>query len=302
LKAELGEDIPEDWINALYKLSTGAVTFRAGSSRIIVLVGDAPSHDPSGGHTLANAIDALKDQSIRVIGVNVNDLDHDRQATAVTTATGGVIIGSAADAVTDAIISGLKNLDVTVKPDVVSCDAGLTVEFDPTETQVSSGTTATFHETAKVAGDATEEATLHCSVHFLLNGKPGGDAFIQSIAVTVNNIGCDTCIPHPGQNLCHPTTSCAPTPYGTMCLTRPGYKADGTDDDDFKVQWRMKWPIPGHEHRVAVKPGTSADTLCDPKHKGPDVCKEVAVADCSTAVLEGARYDTNQIVVGKKEL
>lgn len=302
LKAELGGDIPEDWINALYELSTGAVTFRAGSSRIIVLVSDAPSHDPSGGHTLANAIDVLNNQSIRVIGVNVEDLDLTGQATAVTTATGGVIIGSAADAVTNAIISGLKNLNVTVKPDVVSCDAGLTVEFDPTETQVSSGTTVTFHETAKVASDATEGATLHCSVSFLLNGKPGGDAFIQSIAVTVNHIGCDTCLPYPGQNLCHPTTSCAPTPYGTMCLTRPGYKADGAADDDVKVQWRMKWPIPGQEHRVAVKPGTSADTLCDPKYKGPDVCKEVAVANCSTVVLEGARYDTDQIVIGEGEL
>jgi len=304
LTAEGGGDLPEDWINALYLLSTGAVTFRSDSSRIIVLVSDAPSHDPSGGHNLNDAIKALVAQSIRVIGVNVQSLDLDGQATAVTTATGGVIIGSDADAVTNAIISGLKNLDVTVKPDVVSCDAGLVVVFNPTETKVSSGAAVTFQETAKIASGATQGTTLHCSVRFLLNGTPGGDAFIQSIAVKVNKIprGCDTCLPYPGQNLCHPTTSCAPTPYGTMCLTRPGYKADGAADNDVAVQWRLKWPVPGQEHRVAVKPGTSADTLCNPKYTGPDVCKEVSVADCSTAVLEGARYDTDQKVIGDGEL
>jgi hypothetical protein len=302
LTAGGGGDDPEDWINALYELSTGAVTYRDDSSRIIVLVSDQPSHNPSGGHTLDEAITALKKESIRVIGVNVEKLDQDGQATAVTAATGGIIIGSDADTVTSAIISGLKNLDVTVKPDVVSCDAGVTVEFDPVQTQVSSGTVVTFHETAKVADDAAQRATLHCSVRFLLNGTPGGDAFIQSFNVTVNQLGCDTCIPFPGQNLCHPTTSCAPTPYGTMCLTRPGYKADGAEDGDRKVQWRLKWPVPGHEHRVAVKPGTSADTLCDPKNKGPDVCKEVAVGDCPTPVSEGARHETDQIVIGEGEL
>jgi hypothetical protein len=188
LTAGGGGDTPEDWINALYKLSTGAVTYRSGSSRIIVLVSDAPSHDPSGGHTLADAIAALQAESIRVIGVNVNGLDSAGQATAVTTATGGVIVGSAANTVSDAIISGLKNLDVVVKPDTVSCDAGLTVGFDPTEIKVPSGTDATFNETVTVAGDATQGATLHCSVRFLLNGAPGGDAFIQSIAVKVKDI------------------------------------------------------------------------------------------------------------------
>jgi len=302
LTASGGGDIPEDWINALYKISTGAITFRPDSSRIIVLVSDAPSHDPSGGHTLANAISALTAQSIRVIGVNVQDLDQTGQATAVTAATGGVIIGTTADAVTTAIISGLKNLNVLVQPNVVSCDNGLTVVFSPTQAEVSSGTTVTFQEVVMVAADAKQDATLHCTVRFLMNGTPGGDAFVQSIAVTVNQLGCFICVPQPGQNVCHPTTSCAPTPFGTMCLTRPGYKADGAANDDVKVQWRMKWPVPGQEHRVAVKPGTSADTLCDPQNTGPDVCKEVVVANCSAAALEGARYDPDQKVMGAGEL
>jgi hypothetical protein len=308
LKAELGDDEPEDWINALFELSNGAVTFRAGSSRIIVLVGDAPSHEPSNGHTLSgDTIAALNGKTIRVIGVNVGNkhLDQLGQATKVTTATGGAIVDSDVNTVTKAIVSGLMSLDVTVKPSVVSCDVGLTVEFAPTETKVSSGAVVTFHETVKVADDATQGVTLQCFISFLLNGAPGGNTFIQRVAVAVNQMGCFTCVPQPGKNLCHLTTSCAPTPYGTMCLTRPGYKADGVDDDNVKVQWRMKWPVPGHEHRVAVVPGTSADTLCDPGNTGPDVCKEVKVADCKAVVLapEGAHLDsTDQKVIDKGEL
>ena len=86
-----------------------------------------------------------------------------------------------------------------------------------------------------------------------------------------------------------------------MCLTRPGYKADGAADDDVTVQWRMNWPSPGQEHRVAVKPGTSADTLCSSKYSGPDVCKEVSIADCSTAALEDVHYDANQQVIANSQ-
>lgn len=312
LRAELGFDEPEDWINALFQISTGAVTFRDGSSRIIVLVSDAPSHDPSNGHTLeGDTIPALKGSTegstIRVIGVNVGDkhLDKFGQATKVTAATGGIIIDSAVDTVTNAIVSGLKNLDVTVKPDIVSCDTGLTVNFAPTESKVSSGAVVTFRETVKVADNAAQNTTLQCFVRFLLNGTPGGNTFIQRVAVAVNQISCFTCIPLPGKNLCHPTTSCAPTPYGTMCLTRPGYKADGTDDDNVKVQWRLKWLAPGQEHRVAVKPGISADTLCDPKNKGSDVCKEVKVSDCKSAAVAADSPgfdDTDQKVMELEEL
>lgn len=302
LRAEFGGDVAEDWISALYKISTGAISFRHDSSRIIVLVGDATSHDPSGGHTLDTAINALADKNIRVIGVNVGTLDSDGKASAVTTATGGSIIGSTADEVSNAIISGLRNIDITITPDV-TCDAGLAVEFNPRETRVSSGTTVTFRETVRVAADAAQGATLTCSVRFLLNGAPGGATFVQNITVPVNQLGCFTCSPHPGQNLCHITTSCTPTPFGIMCLTRPGYKADGAADDDVKKHWRMNWPVPGHEHRVAVKPGTSADTLCSPNHTGRDVCKEVVVAKCTAKkALEGVNDDGAQKVMGDGEL
>lgn len=302
LTAAYGDDVAEDWINALYVISTGAITFREESSRIIVLVSDANSHDPSGGHTLAETINVLDAKDIRVIGVNIGALDSDGKASAVTTATGGIIVGSTADEVHNAIISGIRNIDITVTPDVVSCDSGLTVEFNPRMTRVSSGTTVTFHETVTVADNAPQGATGTCVVRFLLNGAPGGTTFVQRVTVPVNQLGCFTCNPQSGKNLCHPTTSCAPTPFGTMCLTRPGYKADGVADDDVKVQWRMNWPVPGHEHRVAVKPGTSANTLCSPEHTGNNVCKEVVVAHCSAEAMEGLNDEGNQIVMGDGEL
>jgi hypothetical protein len=203
-----GGDTPEDWINALHELSTGAVTFRSGSSRVIVLIGDASSHDPSGGRTLAEATATLQAANIRVIVVDVGGIDSEGQATAVTGATGGVIVDSAADNVADAIVDGLQRIDVEVTPNIISCDAGLTIEFDPVNSKVVSGTAATFKETVKVASDATQGATLQCSVSFLLNGAPGGDAFIQSIAVTVNTITPPTSV-YPTS--AYPTTSVYPT-------------------------------------------------------------------------------------------
>ena len=296
LKAEMGGDEDEDWINALYQLSTGSITFRTDSSPIIVLISDAASHEPSNGHSLdGDTIPALKKVGARVIGVNVGvgQIDKHKQASKVASATGGSIIDSAVDAVTKTIVSGLKNLDVTVKAEILSCDKGLTISFNPAVTEVSSGNAVIFKETVEVAKDAPQKTTLQCFVHFLLNNTPGGNNFVQRVVVPIHQMTCFTCNPAPGMNLCHVTTSCAPTPFGKMCLTRPGYKADGADDNNNRVQWRMKWPVPGQEHRVAVAPGTSANTLCDPKNSGPDVCKEVKVADCeaTTALSEDWYFD-----------
>jgi hypothetical protein len=185
LSASGGCDFPEDWINALFQVSTGAVSYRAGSSRIVVLVGDAPSHDPSNGHTMVDAIGALNAASTRVVAVNVANLDFTGQASAVVSATGGQLVPAAGD-VSGAILSGLHNLDVVVKPSV-TCDAGLSVSFDHASATVPSGTDAGFSETVTVAGDATQGATLHCTVDFMLNGTSAGDAFVQHITVHVND-------------------------------------------------------------------------------------------------------------------
>ncbi|SCF12218.1 HYR domain-containing protein [Micromonospora viridifaciens] len=192
LAADGGGDLPEAWINALFQVSNGAIAYRSGSSRMIVLVGDAPSHDPSAGHSLAQATAALQTSSARVLAVDVTGsgggLNATGQASSVAAATGGQVVGSAPDTVTAAILNGLRNLDVTVTPTVTSCDPGLSVSFDAASRTQQSGSDVPFTETITVAGDAPQGATLHCTVDFLLNGLTGGPAFVEQITVRVNDV------------------------------------------------------------------------------------------------------------------
>ncbi|MBQ0895990.1 HYR domain-containing protein, partial [Micromonospora sp. U56] len=118
----------------------------------------------------------------------VGGLNGSGQASAVVAATGGQLVGSAPENVTDAILSGLRDLDVTVTPTVTSCDPGLTVTFDAASRTQQSGTNVPFAETIAVAGDAPQGATLHCTVDFLLNGLSGGPAFVEQVSVTVNDV------------------------------------------------------------------------------------------------------------------
>src|SRR5207249_9096993 len=82
-----GCDTPEAQLNALYRLATDSnVGWRADSSRIIAWFGDAPGHDPSGGHSLADVITALTaSPGIRIVAVSVNGGGLDALTTEVTT-------------------------------------------------------------------------------------------------------------------------------------------------------------------------------------------------------------------------
>ncbi|MBB4795364.1 HYR domain-containing protein [Streptomyces nodosus] len=192
----------EDWINALWEIGNGAgggTVFRDGASPVVVLVGDASSHDPSKGHTLTDAINALKNVGARVIGVDVatelgdglngngdngNGPDQNRedthdpdQATKVVQATGGRLFQNIdANQVADTIAHGLTNLPTTVTHQTVSCDPALSVTLNPPNRQVTSGETAAFDETITVANDAPQGMTLSCTVQFLLDGRtPSGE-------------------------------------------------------------------------------------------------------------------------------
>lgn len=191
-----GGDTPEAWINGLFQVSND-IAYRPDSSRIVVLVGDASSHDPSNGHTLADATAALVADAARVVAVNVESgladgLNAAGQAASVVAATGGQLLSGTADEVTAAILAGLGNLPVTVTPQVVSCETGLAVTFNHAATTVTSGSTVPYVETVAVAAGATQGATLHCTVRFLLNGEPAGDAFTQTVAVRVNDVTAPT--------------------------------------------------------------------------------------------------------------
>ncbi|WP_410597516.1 VWA domain-containing protein [Amycolatopsis sp. lyj-23] len=196
-----GGDTPEDWIYALDRVATGAVTFRPDSSRIVVLVGDAPSHDPSGvphqpgqGVTLAQAIDHLKAQGIRVVAVSAAgdggglDSDPARQATRVVTGTDGVIAGTNPDNISAVITEKIGDLRVKVLP-VPFCDPGLTLTFTPGGVQqVPGGTDAKFTEAAAVADTAPLGAFLHCRVEFRIDGensaRPG---YTEDVTVRVKD-------------------------------------------------------------------------------------------------------------------
>ena len=178
--------------------------FRTDSTRIIVWFGDASGHDPSNGHTLTDAINALVAADITVIAVPVaaggDGLDSTGQATAIASATGGSVLPAATpDQVSNAILAGLTNLPVTVSH-TQSCDPDLSLSLSPTSAEtVTSGSDVTYDETLTVSPSNPGGVTLHCTVDFLLNGLSGGPDFTESISVTVN--GADLAVVKTGPAL-----------------------------------------------------------------------------------------------------
>jgi hypothetical protein len=209
-----GCDTPESALFALHSLAVGGANFRSGATPVIVWFGDAPSHDPicasvtgaSADVTEASATADLVAAGVKVIAVSIDSgpgLDADPtvdvtpysadcpvggaagQAQRITAATGGVeFTGVDPTDVTAAILSGLSALPVAVSPSVV-CDPGLSLSFDAPSKTVTSGTDATFTETATASPGATPGSTLHCTVDWLLNGDSSGDSFIQQVDVKV---------------------------------------------------------------------------------------------------------------------
>ena len=179
-----GCDLPEADLFGLEATANG-FAWRPGSSRIIAWFGDAVGHDPTGpanGTTLATAIAALQAQNIRVIAVNVGDLDGLSQASAITSATGGVLLDSGGD-VSAAILAGLSNLPAEVSYSKV-CTPGLDVSLSPSPQTVPSGDDAHFTETISVDPSALA-GTYSCTVTFLINGVPAGPDFIEDISIDV---------------------------------------------------------------------------------------------------------------------
>ncbi|MEE1790758.1 HYR domain-containing protein [Streptomyces sp. BE308] len=212
----------EDWIYALWKVANGAdggTVFREGASPVVVLVGDASSHNPSNKIPYEEAVFALQDKGVRVIAVDVTTEDGDGlngwgyssptyqdpyhepdQAKRIAAATNGrMLSGIPGDGVTDAIIEGFKNLPTSVGYRLDNCDPHLTVALDPPIRSLTSGETADFAETIDVAADAPQGTTLTCTVQFLLGTQvPGTDTigpaavpdpdFQQQISIDVNDV------------------------------------------------------------------------------------------------------------------
>lgn len=199
-----GGDEAEEQINALWEIGAGgdAVSFRDDSSRIVAWFGDAPGHDPSLGHTEADAIASLQAVAAKVVAVSVgfDRLDLTGQATRITEATGGTLLsGVGAGEVSAAILEGLANLPVDVAA-TSTCDPALSVSLTPASQTVTSGEDAVFDETITVADDAPQGETIGCEVSFTLNGTPGGPDFVQSISIDVNDVTAPAVACPPGPN------------------------------------------------------------------------------------------------------
>ncbi|MFJ6436196.1 VWA domain-containing protein [Streptomyces sp. NPDC091416] len=212
----------EDWIYAMRQVADGAqggTVFREGSSPVVVLVGDASSHNPSNGVTYEEAVFALQDKGVRVIAVDVTTENGDGlngfgyksptyqdpyhepdQAKRMVAATNGRMLnGIPGDGVSEAIIEGFKNLPTSVGYRLDDCDPHLTVTLDPPTRSLTSGETAHFAENIDVSDDAPQGTTLTCTVQFLLGTQaPGTDTigpaaaadpdFRQRISIDVNDI------------------------------------------------------------------------------------------------------------------
>jgi hypothetical protein len=182
-----GGDIPEAWIGALGRIP-GTIAFRPDSTRVVVMFGDAPSHDPSlDGSTLSSAIAGLQAAGVRVIAIDVGDLDQFGQASAVASATGGVLTSAGPDEVADTILSELQNLPAVVTHDT-TCDPGVSLSFDQAAKTVTSGDTTTFDETITLGSGAPQGQTVTCTTKFLVNGELPGPEFVQTVDITVNDV------------------------------------------------------------------------------------------------------------------
>ncbi|MDK0520933.1 VWA domain-containing protein [Streptomyces sp. ML-6] len=213
---------PEDWIYALWKLANGGdgkTVFRPDSSPVIVLVGDASSHEPSNGKKFSEAEFALQDAGVRLIAVGLtsdrgdglngngrtpqypNDKEHpEDQALRLATATNGRMLDDIeGNDVVEAIIEGLGNLPTNVGYRLDNCDPHLSVSLEPPTQQLTSGETAHFAENIDVSADAPQGTRLSCTVQFLMGTRaPGTDTigpaaaadpdFQQQIYIDVNDI------------------------------------------------------------------------------------------------------------------
>ncbi|MFE7105801.1 VWA domain-containing protein [Streptomyces sp. NPDC057575] len=212
----------EDWIYALWKVANGAdggTVFREGASPVVVLVGDASSHNPSNKIPYEEAVFALQDKGVRVIAVDVTTEDGDGlngngyssptyqdpyhepdQAKRIAEATNGRMLnGIPGDGVTDAIIEGFNNLPTSVSYRLDNCDPHLSVSLDPPTQQLTSGETAHFAENIDVSENAPQGTRLTCTVQFLMGTQaPGAETigpaaaadpdFQEQINIDVNDI------------------------------------------------------------------------------------------------------------------
>jgi hypothetical protein len=142
LSASGGGDTPEANLSGLTGVANNT-SWRAGSQRFVVWVGDAPGHDPSGANTEATTIAALNGVNVDVFaasatsgpGLNAAADTAAGQADRIVAGAGGEFLGTfdptgIADAVTDALVTGISTYS-SVGLSVVGLPAGVSVSLPP---------------------------------------------------------------------------------------------------------------------------------------------------------------------------
>lgn len=186
-----GGDTPEAWIGALGQIP-GSIHFRPGGTRVVVMFGDASSHDPSLGHTLDSATAALQAAGVEVIAIDVDSgagdgLDHLGQASYVTSRTGGTLVPADPNQISAVILSQLRNLPATVTHEV-TCPPGIGVDLTPADATVTSGDSVPFGETISLTPAAPQGQAVTCTVRFLVNGSLPGPEFVERIDIRVLDV------------------------------------------------------------------------------------------------------------------
>jgi len=187
-----GGDTPEDQLHALTQMAGAAPGWRTPvppATHILVWFGDASGHDPaSGGETLASTIAALTSGGagapIIVIAIDSQSgfgdgLDNTGQATAITSATGGVfLVAATPNDVTTAILAALEAVEIPVTVAMVSdCTSPISTTFVPASQVVNAGDDAVFTETISVsASPAQQGQTYECDDTATINGTTMTDA------------------------------------------------------------------------------------------------------------------------------
>ncbi len=241
-----GEDEPEANFFALHQVATeggttdgngstdqgyatGQVTgWRPGARRIVVWFGDAASHTSSVDQ--AEAIAALKNAGVTVIAINALianfGIDRFQQATAVASATGGVVKNgvTSSDAVKQAILDALGSVTSGNTVDLSMSSSGLGGGLQVTYTCISPG--------GCNAVPAGESRTFAMAIKGLTAGTYSFQTIVGGVQGLSGNdfVEVTQTTPPPTGGSCNcPAT---PADCAIAARTTPGLVC-GTDGDDF---------------------------------------------------------------------
>jgi hypothetical protein len=213
-----GRDLPEPDGSApdgvtddLGEISAGLdAGFRTEAAKVIVVLGDAPSHDPgdgpmstqfAAGYPGASAADvtaARGDVSLFcLLPSSLAAGGPGSQCTALGATNFNV--GDASEDIVAAIIAALGEVSVEVVPQANCDDPEVTISFDSLSETVTSGEDALFTETITASLAAPQGETVNCTVEFTVDGELL-DGFTQTVTIAINDVTAPTIACEQGTN------------------------------------------------------------------------------------------------------